>query len=104
MSNAVIQVTTDAAAIDRAVESAQRILEQLPDLQIRVIVHGEALDAVVGTEPLEHDPAVRVEACSLGLRARGHSLDELRPGFDTVAGASAAIIQAQLDGAAYLRL
>jgi len=104
MSKAVIQVTKDGAEIERAIATAERIREQLPDLEIRIIVHGDALEAVTGAEPLAHDPAITVAACRLGLAARGHGVEELRPGFETVAGGSAAIIQAQLDGAAYLRL
>ncbi|UNX54983.1 DsrE family protein [Georgenia sp. TF02-10] len=45
-----------------------------------------------------------VAACSVGLGRRGLDPDELRPEVGTVPSAVTSIVQAQLAGAAYIRI
>jgi intracellular sulfur oxidation DsrE/DsrF family protein len=100
----VIQVSDAADQVENAVQLGQRMQSEISGLKVRVIVHGGALAGVVGDAPVDLPDRVQVQACQFGLTKHGYELSQLRAGVDTVPGASTAIVEAQLNGAAYLKL
>jgi len=88
----VLHVSGDPADVSRAVAAANSLAETHPDLAVRVIVNGPALEGTT------------VEACSVGMERRNVSPDQLQPAVHTVASAVTALVDAQLEGAAYVRL
>ena len=102
---AVLHVSGDPADVSRAVAAANSLAETHPDLAVRVIVNGPALEGVTSAgitlAPME---GTTVEACSVGMQRRNVLPDQLQPAVHTVASAVTAIVDAQLEGAAYVRL
>lgn len=84
--------------------AAQRLRSARPDLGVRIIVNGPALADVVGEAVVEPGDGVTVAACETGLAGRGVPVSQLRPGVATVPVAVVALAEAQLNGAAYLKL
>lgn len=100
----VLHVADAPADLERAIASAQALREEMPDCEVRIIVNGPALAGVTGETPVVAPDGVRVAACAIGLARRGDDPSTLRPGITSVPGASAALAQAQFEGAAYLRV
>lgn len=103
-AGAVVHVSGAPGDIARGLDMAATIRRFLPDVAVHVIVNGAALDGVTGNEPVRVPAGVRLSACAFGMSKRGLAEADLRPGLDTVPSAAAALVQAQLDGAAYLRI
>ena len=101
----VLHVSDDPADVSRAVAAANSLAETHPDLGVRVIVNGAALEGLTSAgitlAPVE---GASVEACSVGMKRRNMSADQLQPVVHTVASAVSALVEAQLAGAAYVRL
>ncbi|WP_293698160.1 hypothetical protein [uncultured Agrococcus sp.] len=100
----VIVHASDAADdVSRAVDTAGRLAESIDGVRVTVIVNGPALE---GVSALTHEvpDAVEVSACAVGLQRRGIDSAALPPTVSIAASAAVAIVEAQLDGAAYMRL
>jgi intracellular sulfur oxidation DsrE/DsrF family protein len=101
----VLHASGDPADVSPAVTAANSLAETHPDVAVRVIVNGPALEGVtsagVTLTPME---GTTVEACSLGMQRRSMSTDQLQPAVHTVASAVTAIVDAQVEGASYVRL
>lgn len=67
-------------------------------------MNGPALTGLIGDEELETPPGVQIQACEVGMKGRGLDRSDLRPGVGTVDSAAAALADAQLAGAAYIRI
>lgn len=101
---AILQVTRDPEEIDHFVGVAQRLQTRFPGLQVGIVVSGEALSGTIGTTPIDTLDGVCVAACAYGLDKHGYETWQLRPGIGIVPTAISAIVEAQLDGAAYVRI
>lgn len=95
----VVHASDDSADLDRAVATAQSLRDAFPDTEVRVIVNGPALDGLREGQALPD-----VEACAIGLGSRGIDPASLRAGVEIIPSAAAALIEAQFEGAAYLRI
>lgn len=104
-SHVVLHVSDGAEHLSRAAAAAESLASSHPHLQVRIIVNGAALDGLVATsEPVSIEGGVTIEACEVGMQRRDIDTTTLQPGIRTVPSAIAAIVDAQLAGAAYLRL
>lgn len=99
-----MHVSDDARNLARALSTAATLVGALTDLRLRIVVNGAALQGLVGTEAPRLPPGVGVDACAIGLENHGIDRSALAPGIDVVPSAAVALVQAQLAGAAYLRL
>lgn len=95
----VLHVSDDPVDIDRAVDTAHTLRETFPDANIRVIVNGPALEGLRRGSPLPG-----VQACAIGLQRRKIDPSDLREGVEIIPSAATALIEAQFDGAAYIRI
>lgn len=105
-SNAVVlHVSEKPEDVSRAVAAAKGLTDAHPDLHVRIIVNGPALVGVTtAAEQLTPDEATTVEACQVGMHRRDLAPDQLQPTVQTVGSAVVALAEAQLAGAAYIRL
>ena len=100
----VLHISDDPTDVQRALDTA-RVLESTDlDVKVRVIVNGAALAGLTGTDAVGASEHTSVAACSVGLGQRGINPDDLRPSLQTVPSAVVAIVEAQLAGAAYIRI
>lgn len=100
----VIVHASDAADdVSRAVDTAGRLAESIDGIRVTVIVNGPALEGVSALAD-EVPEAVEVSACAVGLQRRGIDSSALPPTVSITASAAVAIVEAQLDDAAYMRL
>lgn len=108
MASAALQVLLHVSDrsddVARALTSAATLVGEQPQLRVRIIVNGPALDGLTGQETVEPAAGVRVEACEVGMTRREISAGDLRPGVETVASAVVALVQGQHSGAAYIRI
>ena len=70
----------------------------------QVVVNGEAIIGLSGSEPIDVGAGVSSWACERALQQRGLPPDGLRPGVGTVPSAVIALANAQHEGAAYIRI
>ena len=100
----VLHVSDHPEHLARAVAAGASLAQDDPELEVRVIVHGAALEGVTSAaEPVTPANEVRVEACRIGLERRGITEDQLQSSVNTVASAVVAMVQAQRGGASYIR-
>lgn len=101
----VLHVADKPEDVARAVDAAASLTQARPGLRVRIIVNGPALGGVVAeSQRLAPNPATTVEACEIGMRRRDLTPDLLQPAVHTVASAVIALVDAQLAGAAYVRI
>lgn len=100
----ILHVADDPADVQRALDAAAGLHAADLGVRVRVIVNGPALAGLTGTDAVHVPEHTEVAACSVGLGHRGVDPDELRPEVGTVPSAVTAIVQAQLTGAAYIRI
>ncbi len=101
---AALHVTNAPEDVDRMVGVASRLQQRIPGLLIQIVVSGDAVHGTIGTTPLEAPEGVTVDACQHALTEHGYEATEVQPGIGTVPTAISALISAQLDGAAYMRI
>lgn len=100
----ILHVSDDPADVQRALDAAAGLQAADLGVHVRVIVNGAALTGLTGADAVVLPESTEVAACSVGLGRRGIGSDELRPAVQTVASAVVAIVEAQLAGAAYVRI
>lgn len=100
----ILHVADDPADIQRALDAAEGLASTDASLQIRVIVNGAALAGLIGHDVIDVPTRTEVSACRVGLAKRNTDLADLRPAVHTVSSAVSAIVAAQLNGAAYVRI
>jgi len=101
----VLHVSDRPEDVGRSIGSASTLHKARPDAIIRIIVNGGAIVGLtLGAAPIEMPTFATVEACEVGMRSRGISVDALQPGVVTTASAIVALADAQLGGAAYVRI
>ncbi|MFD6094105.1 hypothetical protein ACFWGN_18485 [Oerskovia sp. NPDC060338] len=100
----ILHVSDDPDDLQRALDAAAGLQATDLGVRVRVIVNGPALAGLTGTDAIEMPEHTQVAACNIGLGRRGIDPDELRPEVQTVPSAVTTIVQAQLDGAAYIRI
>lgn len=76
----------------------------LTGFKVRIVVNGAALQGLLGPGALRLPRGANVDACAIGLESRDIDRSTLMPGIGVVPSAAVALVQAQLAGAAYLRL
>lgn len=103
-STTIVHAATGPDDLARALGSAGLLADGLPDLLIRIVVSGAALEGVRGTEPVAVPDRTVVLACAGGLAGLGVPHADVRPGIEIIPAASIEIVSRQLDGAAYLRI
>src|SRR5690625_947441 len=99
----VLHVSGRPATIGRALAAAALIAAREP-LRVQVVVTGEAITGVSGSEPIDAGEGVSLWACERALKQRGLPPDGLRPGVGTVPSAVIALANAQHGGAAHVRI
>lgn len=103
-NDVVLHASDGPEDVDRATAAGAAIIRADPALRVRVIVNGPALDRLISTaERVAPVDGVTVQACQVGMRRRGIE-DGLQPGIQTVASAVVSIVQAQREGASYVRI
>ncbi|MBN9216224.1 MAG: hypothetical protein ABS62_04840 [Microbacterium sp. SCN 70-200] len=95
----VVHVSDDPGDLDRAVSTAQSLRDAFPDAEVRVIVNGPALDGL-----REGQAPPGVEACAIGLQRRGIDAASLRAVVEVIPSAATVLVEAQFEGAAYIRI
>ncbi len=100
----ILHAAEGAKDVVRAVDAARRLHAEHPELNIRVIVNGAALDGLIAPEAPAAPEGVHVQACAFGLCKRGIDASVLPSGVETVPAAVTAIVEAELSGAAYVRI
>lgn len=101
---AIIHVSDGPDDVRRALNAAQGLRAALPKTRVGIVINGDALHAVPTMSDLDVPEGVEVAACAIGLHRRSISEAEIPAGVDIVPAVPVAIIEAQLNGAAYLRL
>jgi len=105
---ALLHVSGRPEDVARAVGTARTLHRSRPDHRIRIIVNGPAIAGVTtDAAPLDlsHLPETAViEACEVGMRAHEIVAEQLQPGIATVPSAVVALVDAQAEGAAYVRI
>ncbi len=99
----VLHVSDQPANIARALSAAELITSREP-MRVQVVINGEAITGLSGSEPIGAGEGVSVWACERALKQRGLPPDGLRPGVGTVPSAVIALANAQHEGAAYIRI
>lgn len=103
--NVVLHVTDKSTDVARALGSARTLHHFRPDLRIRIIVNGPAITGVIrDADALDLPDFATVEACEVGMRSHHIASDDLQAGVATTASAIVALTDAQLSGAAYVRI
>lgn len=100
----ILHVSDDPADVQRALDAAAGLQATELNVTVRIIVNGAALAGLTGSEPMEAPKQTQIAACRVGLKRRGVDPDTLRPEVTSVPSAVVAIVQAQLAGAAYIRI
>lgn len=100
----VIHAVNAPEDVQRAVGTAATLRETFPGVRVRIIVNGEALNAVPALDPASVPEGVRVGVCSVGLQRRSIDAADVPPGVEIVPTAPVAIVEEQWGGAAYIRL
>lgn len=104
-ASVVLHVSHHPEDLQRAVSAAEGLRKAQPDLQVRIIVNGLALEAVVqGSTPINAVEGVSIEACAIGLARRNVAIEELQDPVITTAAATVALVEAQQQGASYVRI
>lgn len=108
MRGAVVHVP-DADRVRRALANARNILDDLPGVDVALIVNGDAVEALAATsghaaavEALV-DRGVRVLACERALTRHGIDPGSLVAGIEVVPGGASEAVRLQSEGWAYLR-
>lgn len=104
LRDVILHVSDDPDDVHRALDAAAGLQAAGLGVRVRVIVNGPALAGLTSTDTVHVPEHTEVAACSVGLERRGIDPDELRPEVETVPSAVTAIVQAQLAGAAYVRI
>lgn len=101
----VLHASDEPGDAAKALAAAAVLGAKLPTAAITVIVNGAALDGVLrGADELDMAGRPLVRACALGMQRRGIQAEQLQEGIATVPSAVVALAQAQLEGAAYIRI
>lgn len=100
----ILHASQSAKDTARALNAARHLHAAHPGLNIRVIVNGPALDGLIAPEAPAAPEGVHVQACAIGLGKRGVDASGLPHGVETVPAAVTAIVEAELSGAAYVRI
>lgn len=101
----VLHASTRPEDVTRAIDAAERLRAWRPEHRIRIIVNGPAITGVTVQAPqLELSDAATVEACEVGMRSHGITVEDLQSGVTTTPAAIVALTDAQLTGAAYIRI
>ncbi|KFI73249.1 hypothetical protein BMIN_0637 [Bifidobacterium minimum] len=100
----ILHASQNPHDVTRAVNSARHLHAAHPELDVRVIVNGSALDGLLASGAPSAPDGVRVQACAVGLGKRGADADALPRGVETVPGAITTIVEAELAGAVYVRI
>ena len=99
----VLHVSDQPANVARALSAAELITSREP-MRVQVVVNGEAVTGLSGSEPIDVGTAVSIWACERALSQHGLTPDGLRPRVGTVPSAVIALANAQHEGAAYIRI
>lgn len=103
--NVVLHVSDKPTDVTRALGSARTLHHFRPDLRIRIIVNGPAIAGVTrDADALDLPDFATVEACEVGMRSHRIASEDLQAGVAVTASAVVALTDAQLDGAAYVRI
>lgn len=100
----ILHVSDTPEDLKRATDAARGIRDAYPGLTVRVIINGDALASVAPGSDVDVAEGVEVQACSLGLARRGFDGALLPDGVSTVPAAVTAIVEAQQQGALYVRI
>lgn len=101
----ILHVADHPEDVTRATAAGAALVQADPALRVRIIVNGPALGGVTDdAQPAAPVDGVSLQACQIGLRRRGFAADQLQSGIGTIESAVVAIVQAQRDGASYMRL
>lgn len=91
--------------VQRAIAAATTVASADPGIRATVIVNGPALEGLRQTaREIELPEGIEVNACRIGLSKRNIPLDELQPAIELTDSAVVTLTQAQLRGAAYIRI
>lgn len=108
MLGAVVHVP-DTRRVRQALANARNILDDLPGVEVALVVNGDAVEALAATS--DHADAVgalvgrgaRVLACERALRRHGVDPGSLVAGVEVVPGGASEAVRLQGEGWAYLR-
>ena len=101
----VLHVSDRPEDIIRAIGTARTLHEKRPSYRLRIIVNGPAVQgATRGADAIAVPDFVAVDVCEVALRGRGIPLGDVQEGLGTVASAAVALVDAQVAGAAYIRV
>lgn len=101
----ILHVTEDPDDVARSAHAGAALREWDQSLEVKIVVHGAALTAVVDSDnPIELAEGVAVQACEIGLQRRGLADKERLPGVESIESAVITIVEAQRRGASYIRL
>jgi len=101
----VLHVSDTAQDVARANAAATALTQADPQLRVRILVNGPALAGLTDSSSvITPSEGVTVEACRVGLQRRGMLDEPLQADVQSVESVVVAIVQAQRDGAAYVRL
>ncbi|MEX1080003.1 MAG: hypothetical protein WED09_12950 [Homoserinimonas sp.] len=101
----ILHVSDKAEDVPRAVAAAETLTQNNSELDVRIIVNGTALNGVTDSaEQVSPGEATTIEACELGMQRRNLPLETLQSNVPTVPSSILAIVEAQLAGAAYVRI
>jgi len=101
----ILHVTEDPDDVARSAQAGAALREWDQSLEVKIVVHGAALTAVVDSDnPIELAEGVAVQACEIGLQRRGLADKERLPGVESIESAVITIVEAQRRGASYIRL
>ncbi|MCW4458959.1 hypothetical protein [Microbacterium sp. MPKO10] len=104
-TTAVLHVSDNADDVSRAVSAAETLVEANGSLAVRIVVNGPALAGVTtSARLLAPGPRTTIEACDQGMQRRSIPREALQPAVHTVGSAVVALVEAQLHGAAYVRI
>lgn len=101
----VLHVSDNADDVSRAVSAAETLVEANGSLAVRIVVNGPALAGVTTSAGLlAPGRRTTIEACEQGMQRRSIPRDALQPAVHTIRSAVVALVEAQLHGAAYVRI
>lgn len=100
----VLHVSDGPADVQRGLNSAARIVSAFPGAHLHIIVNGAAVPGAAGQLAVDLPQNTTLSACEAAMSQRGLKASQLRPGVQTVPSAVVSIVEAQLKGAAYVRI
>lgn len=100
----VLHASHAPADVARALDAARGLAKVHPDLDIHVMVNGDAIEGLTSDAAKQIPDGVQVQACSIGLRNHGVDAAQISQGVELIPGAVTAIVEAELAGALYIRI